>query len=529
MPIAAGLVSIVTMFLLARAGIFLWFVLGFWDRPPKFAIGKETTYVTGPLDKDGYMDYEATLNDHLASGVTPARNANVLIWQALGPRPEGKPMLPEYFRRLGIEEPQEHGHYFVSLDAHVKSQAKALPGRQLGDVQKELDLAMQRPWTTKDHPILTDWLRVNEKPLAVVIEATKRPDYYNPLVAPRTKTGPGGLLSALIPSVQKCRDLAAALAARAMLRAHEGRLDEAWQDLLACHRLGRLVGSKGTLIEALVGMALDQVAGKADLAYLQSDRLTPRKVLDCLRDLQQLPPLPSIADKIDLTERCVYLELVLLMRRYGPGCLTEQHLRKDPDRAERWKMAGMDLDTALRTGNLWYDRIVAAMRIDNRAEREKQLNQIGAELEDLAKTLPSRHLTFFTELLLGTTPSDKLLGKSIGELLLALLLPATRKVQVAADRTEQLNGNLQLAFALVAYHGDHGCYPMTLEALAPKYLKQVPDDLFSGRALIYHPAENGYLLYSVGVNGKDEGGRGLDDIPRGDDLSVRMPLPKPKQ
>src|SRR5262249_24997976 len=34
------------------------------------------------------------------------------------------------------------------------------------------------------------------------------------------------------------------------------------------------------------------------------------------------------------------------------------------------------------------------------------------------------------------------------------------------------------------------------------------------------------LLYSVGVNSRDEQGRGLEDDPRGDDLSVRMPLPK---
>jgi hypothetical protein len=39
----------------------------------------------------------------------------------------------------------------------------------------------------------------------------------------------------------------------------------------------------------------------------------------------------------------------------------------------------------------------------------------------------------------------------------------------------------------------------------------------------------GYLLYSVGVNGKDDGGRQFDDDPPGDDLSVRMPLPELKR
>ena len=91
--------------------------------------------------------------------------------------------------------------------------------------------------------------------------------------------------------------------------------------------------------------------------------------------------------------------------------------------------------------------------------------------------------------------------------------------------------NLQVAFALAAYHRDHGNYPAKLDDLAPKYLAAVPDDLFSGKALIYRPSEKGYLFYSVGVNGKDEGGRSFDDDPPGDDLPVAMPLPelKPKK
>ena len=38
------------------------------------------------------------------------------------------------------------------------------------------------------------------------------------------------------------REAARALTARAMLRVDEGKVDEAWDDLLACHRLARLAG-----------------------------------------------------------------------------------------------------------------------------------------------------------------------------------------------------------------------------------------------------------------------------------------------
>ena len=48
------------------------------------------------------------------------------------------------------------------------------------------------------------------------------------------------------------------------------------------------------------------------------------------------------------------------------------------------------------------------------------------------------------------------------------------------------------------------------------------------KPLIYKPEANGYLLYSVGANGKDDGGRSFGDDPPGDDLVVRMPVPEQK-
>src|SRR5262249_46862665 len=108
--------------------------------------------------------------------------------------------------------------------------------------------------------------------------------------------------------------------------------------------------------------------------------------------------------------------------------------------------------------------------------------------------------------------------------LIALLMPAVRKVQSAVDRVGQTEDNLLVAIALARYERANKRYPKDLRALVPRYLGHIPQDVFSGKALVYHPTNNGYLLYSVGVNGKDEGGRGYNDKPPGDDLSVRMPV-----
>ncbi len=106
------------------------------------------------------------------------------------------------------------------------------------------------------------------------------------------------------------------------------------------------------------------------------------------------------------------------------------------------------------------------------------------------------------------------------------MLPAVPKIASNAGSAEQRQRNLHLAFALAAYQRDNGKYPATLAALAPKYLANIPEDLFTGKPLIYRPTETGYLLYSLGPNAKDDAGRGPEDNPTGDDIAVRMPLPK---
>src|SRR5262249_25376882 len=161
-----------------------------------------------------------------------------------------------------------------------------------------------------------------------------------------------------------------------------------------------------------------------------------------------------------------------------------------------------------------------------RADRQKALDKIEEDVKALKKESARR--ANLADLIMRKDPSDQTVGKAIGDVLIGLLLPAARKVQDGHDRVEQGRRNPPRAFALAAYHRTHGRYPARLDELAPRYLAAVPGDLFSGKALVYRPAEKGYLLYSVGVNGKDEGGRWYDDDPPGDDPAVRMPLPELK-
>jgi hypothetical protein len=111
------------------------------------------------------------------------------------------------------------------------------------------------------------------------------------------------------------------------------------------------------------------------------------------------------------------------------------------------------------------------------------------------------------------------------------MIPAFQKCQSAADRHEQNHRNLQVAFALAAYHKDNGKYPVMLDDLAPKYLAVVPGDLFAGTSLTYKLEGNGYLFFSVGPNANSSDWERYDEFPPYHYPQVRMPLPelKPKR
>jgi hypothetical protein len=97
-----------------------------------------------------------------------------------------------------------------------------------------------------------------------------------------------------------------------------------------------------------------------------------------------------------------------------------------------------------------------------------------------------------------------------------------------------------LAFALAGYRSDHGRYPHSLKELSPAYIADIPNDPFTDRDLVYQSKGTGYLLYSVGPNGRDDGGRNaMDDmdkwmretdrskIPDDDDIAIRTPEEQP--
>ena len=204
----------------------------------KVTVSRETTYLLGPLRPDGYVDYVAALNAASSQGVTPENNAAVLLWQALGPSKIPPQQRAEYFKLLGIPPLTQSGLYLTPVSKfRLKPPPANLPygAEDPNDPDVQQEKAEQRAWTAGEFPCVANWLKANQSPLRLALEASRRPLCFSPLVGDNTN----GLVAAMFDLQSESRRLAYLLATDAALNVGQGKLDEAWQDALACHRLAR--------------------------------------------------------------------------------------------------------------------------------------------------------------------------------------------------------------------------------------------------------------------------------------------------
>jgi hypothetical protein len=92
-------------------------------------------------------------------------------------------------------------------------------------------------------------------------------------------------------------------------------------------------------------------------------------------------------------------------------------------------------------------------------------------------------------------------------ILSAMFLPA---VKMTLTREAQCFVNIHLttvALAVERFRLAHGRLPENLNELVPQFLSAVPSDPFDSQPLRYHRLAKGYVIYSVGADGHDDGGR----------------------
>ncbi|MCK4275916.1 MAG: hypothetical protein KAX78_05345, partial [Phycisphaerae bacterium] len=371
-------------------------ILGTWDIcvltqahvSSRITISRETTHILEPLNEDGTVNYLAAIDAQCREGVTRQNNAAVPIIQALG-----SDWLPEESRQrivelLGIELAQAQGAYFVTLNEYEKAHAPvSQPAtseaeQEESQAEKQLKEAFRGPWSTDDFPIIAGWLETNESQLELIVATSKRTRYYVPLVP---ISDPPSVMDDLARDLGRLQQVAKALAAGAMRKLDSGDLDGAWDDLMAIHRLARLISQTPFLIDRLIGLGIEGLACSNDAALAEAGAISSAKALEYLAELQALPPLPGIADTLTRGERFVQLDGTMEIWRATAERGGATDLRKLPFGA-RAELAKINFDDLLRRQNRYLDDLVSMCEEQDFRKRNAAL----AELYEEAKWLEEK-------------------------------------------------------------------------------------------------------------------------------------------
>ncbi|HSV14918.1 MAG TPA: hypothetical protein VLI90_11700, partial [Tepidisphaeraceae bacterium] len=401
--------------------------------------------------------------------------------------------------RLGTPHLPEAGNYFVTYDDYVAQH----PGTMVEDDPTDPNGPVV--WPNKVSDLTRQWLKSNEKPLALLAEATKRPRYFIPFYGGfRTQT----LIEVLIPHVGLLRQTRRPLLTRAMLRLNDGDYAGFHDDVMTVHWLARLMAQSSTLVERMVAKDMDIAACRIEGAAAAGGKLSVEQCKSLAAESIALGDLQPITDAWNMGERLMGLDVLQMLARSNPvhagtylnaaigGSSQNAVARIEPPFA--FLFIPISYEQNMIALNHFHDSAMAAIELRSYPQRAAMMRLWAKQLNESTRHGP---------VMILTTPdwAD------------ALLLPQLDRTIANAEIARVQRRLTQVALALAAFKAEHaGTYPAALDELSPQYLPAVPSDLFLDKPLIYSRTNMGYALRSVGPNMTDDGGaatgKGRDDI-----------------
>jgi len=549
---------IITTVLLLTVGAVVW-SLYFTDWNYHITVSKETTYITEPLLPDGRVDYVTAINEILSQGVSPENNAAIPFIRELGFDDEKtvrRKSFPRFCLLLGVSpdrlEPKGGRDRFKSLYEAMQKypyregfieemnavkihkdwegKVETVDNENISSAALTLDeYIVETPWSADEFPTVVQWIEDNEKTLDIFVEASQRSHLYIPL--PQTADTPLTYYSTYDIPISKAT---LALGARAMIRISQKRFEDAWQDLLAIDRIARLFSGLRSKYYYLLSVRFKHHRFAPLVALVSHPELSESKLRRCIEDLVALGPNTTYADLLMAVGRLEELEMLQTYPLYGYDYQMDddgrpiKNLSAQQQALRNALRASVDWNSILRRYNRIIDELVVAL---DQPIRPKRFRDVEAILD--------RHYRK-SEILGNPTVANTLFASGTTDKMFAQLMiwtVGTKISQTDAWITVQTR-MAEIAARLALYRRVEGEYPESLEKLKEALLGIDPpdadlfDDPFHDTdTLRYERLDNGqgYKIYSVCKNGRDDGGRdeteevSLIDVPDPrDDFGIRV-------
>jgi hypothetical protein len=324
---------------------------------------------------------------------------------------------------------------------------------------------------------LNEVLKPYNQVLDALSDAAKRPksrllvDYQNPNE---------------IPALVNFRLMARLLRLRALVRLQEGKGEAAFEDVLTCLRVIQHLEKEPHLITQLLRIAYVNLMLQPVWEGLQAHQWNDRQTVILQENLERIHLLKSWKRACEFERYYTFIEVEPLLHPSFSSWLKHPF----PTYFQvSTKIGTMAMAIVLPRGwvirNLIsHDRNFVALYMD-----PIDISEHRVHIDQFQKALD----TFVSE---RRTPYNFLAFLAVPNLAGGRVSRATTGVDHAI-----------IACALERFHRSKGQYPVNLAQVEQSSSKRFPTDLFNGQPIIYRRNSNGtYTLYSVGWNGKDDGG-----------------------
>ena len=281
---------------------------------------------------------------------------------------------------------------------------------------------------------------------------------------------------------------------------HGGDTASAVENERAMLALAQAMRDERLLISELVRIAITQIAVGPTWELLQSPNLTDAQLAQLQQDWTALDFVQSEENALEM-ERVAGGITTTGERRSSAQLKGEfQYMGENEFSSERilmWRYWWSYPDE-LRALKGWQVLITSIRMVETNGSFQDALQFQQQKLDKLGIM---KLLSSGDDFMPGNMDLHTMQSQSIANLSAVI----RRVMAVEAARNMAIT-----AIALKRYQLKYGSYPADLQAMVPEFLTAVPLDPMDpvdGQALRYHSKANGtYLLYSVGENGKDDGG-----------------------
>ena len=513
--------------------------------------GRDSARAPDPFGQQGQVDYLEFVNQQLSAGIAPHKNWEVAVRQIAGPVPtgEGNHFLPgwdeasgvAYYQRLGIAPPESDAE-FPFPDARFPGS-----GKNATPEERELSKAfsnIEGPWSATDHPKIAAWLTANADWIDKAVEESRRSRCYLPLArsqaafdawidkfhseSPKAEAVPKSVADFVmgdhpwtlspfrrlheVEVAQHSRSISRVLRTRALLRIGEGNIDGAQEDILALHRIARLL-AQGTPDQAMFGIVIENIACYTAASMLESGKLDRKTCRDYLASLEKLQP--TVDDETTYFElvRCQTLAAMQTVGTQEKGKLRSLLTAAPSAVAAETVQRIEDIDWAVACGvfNRRFDELVKVLDESDPSVRRYQFEKIAPTTE---------YESGDTQLLrdIRSAKDGKAVAELIGEAYYSAAL-ANRPKMLASVRA--LLVVIKAACAANLYHHEHGAFPDDVAKLDAILSKPAIDPL-DGNPVRILKRDGQFIVYSIGPNLVDNEGEssGRD----ADDFAVRFDI-----